>query len=122
MTNCLTVDDSSVVRKVLVRMLSELGINTVEAEDGQKALEECAKNMPDFILLDWNMPIMNGLEFLKEFRKNKENDHVIIICCTTENEFSKIQEALLAGANEYIMKPFDKEILKDKLIQTGIIK
>jgi len=121
MKTCLTVDDSRVVRKAIIRMLAELQIQAREAEDGQAALDECAKEMPDFILLDWNMPVMNGLEFLKIFRSNKDNDHVIIIFCTTENELSKIQEALSFGVNEYIMKPFDIEVLKDKLIQTGII-
>jgi two-component system chemotaxis response regulator CheY len=102
-------------------MLNELQIEAKEAEDGKAALEECAKKLPDVILLDWNMPVMNGLEFLKIFRSDKANDHVIIIFCTTENELHKIQEALTYGSNEYIMKPFDVEVLKEKLIQTGII-
>jgi two-component system chemotaxis response regulator CheY len=121
MKTCLTVDDSGVVRKIVTKMLAELNIATREAEDGKQALAECASSLPDFILLDWNMPLMNGIEFLKEFRANKNNSHVIVIFCTTENDISKIQEALTAGANEYIMKPFDAEVLKDKLQQTGII-
>ena len=121
MKSCLTVDDSKVVRKVIIKMLGELNIEAREAENGQVALEECNKKMPDFILLDWNMPVMNGLEFLKIFRSNKSNDNVVIIFCTTENELSKIQEALSNGVNEYIMKPFDADVLKNKLIQTGII-
>ncbi len=122
MKSCLTVDDSKVVRKAIIKMLTELGIECREAEDGKVALAECEKQMPDFILLDWNMPVMNGLEFLKVFRSNKNNDHVIIIFCTTENELAKIQEALSYGTNEYIMKPFDIEVLKNKLIQTGVIQ
>ena len=121
MTSCLTVDDSKVVRKAIIRMLNELSITAREAADGQEALAACAQEMPDFILLDWNMPIMNGLEFLKTFRSNKANDHVNVIFCTTENELHKIQEALVNGVNEYIMKPFDLEVLKNKLIQIGII-
>lgn len=117
----LIVDDSSVVRKIIIKMLNELGIDSMEAENGKIALEQCAKKMPDFILLDWNMPVMNGLEFIKEFRNNKANDNVVVIFCTTENELAKIQEALAHGSNEYIMKPFDARVLKDKLQQTGII-
>ena len=122
MKTCLTVDDSKVVRKTIIRMLNEFGIEGREAEDGQKALEECNKSTPDFILLDWNMPIMNGLEFLVEFRKKPENKEVIVIFCTTENDMEKIQEALTAGANEYIMKPFDTQVLRDKLEQVGILE
>jgi two-component system chemotaxis response regulator CheY len=121
MKSGLTVDDSAVVRKVIVKMLKELNLETREAENGQKALEECTKQKPDFILLDWNMPVMNGLEFIKHFRNDKANDDVVVIFCTTENELSKINEALAQGSNEYIMKPFDAQVLKDKLIQTGIL-
>ena len=121
MKTCLVVDDSKVVRKIIIKMLAELQINAREAENGQMALDECAKEMPDFILLDWNMPVLSGLDFLKAFRKNKANDHIIVIFCTTENEYNKIQEAFSFGTNEYIMKPFDIEVIKDKLIQTGIL-
>lgn len=121
MKSCLTVDDSRVVRKAIAKMLSELNIEVREADNGQSALESCANQKPDIILLDWNMPIMNGLEFLKVFRADKNNDNVIVIFCTTENELAKVQEALSFGANEYIMKPFDLEILKGKLEQVGAI-
>lgn len=121
MKTCLTIDDSKVVRKVIIKMLNELNIESDEAEDGKVALEKCAIKMPDVILLDWNMPVINGLEFLKVLRSNKENDNVVVIFCTTENELSKIQDAISLGANEYIMKPFDIEVLKEKLTQTGII-
>ena len=121
MKTCLTVDDSKVVRKVIAKMLSELEIQTIEAENGKQALEECEKSLPDFILMDWNMPVMSGLEFLKIFRSNKANDQVKVIFCTTVNELEKIKEAVAFGTNEYIMKPFDAQVLKDKLIQTGII-
>jgi two-component system chemotaxis response regulator CheY len=121
MKTCLTVDDSKVVRKVIAKMLGELKIQTIEAENGKQALEECEKSLPDFILMDWNMPIMSGLEFLKIFRSNKDNDQVKVIFCTTVNELEKIKEVVASGGDEYIMKPFDAQVLKDKLIQTGII-
>ncbi len=121
MKTFLTVDDSSVVRKVARQILEELGFYVGEAEDGQKALEYCLeKGMPDGILLDWNMPVMSGIEFLEELRKRPEGASPIVLFCTTENDLSFIQKALIAGANEYIMKPFDGEIIKNKLIQVGL--
>ncbi len=117
----LTVDDSSVVRKVIIKMLKELNFEAMEASNGKEALELCSKRKPDFILLDWNMPVMNGIEFVKEFKKNENNNNVVIIFCTTENEMEKIQEALLYNVNEYIMKPFDRDVLREKLIMTGIL-
>lgn len=121
MTVGLVVDDSKVVRKFGRRILEELSIEVFEAEDGKDGLEKCASNRPDVILLDWNMPVMDGITFLKEMRKNADYASIIVIFCTTENDFTKIQEAMSAGANEYIMKPFDSEIVKTKLIQTGVI-
>lgn len=122
MKNCLIVDDSKVVRSFTKKILSEIPTLSVrEAEDGEDALAKCKELVPDFILLDWNMPKMNGLEFLKEIRKDHSPEKLIIIFCTTESEMAKITEAIQFGASEYIMKPFDAEILKGKLIQLGII-
>lgn len=118
----MTVDDSKVVRKFTAKIIGELGFEVSEACDGKQALQECSKKLPICILLDWNMPVMDGLAFLKEFRKNPEHSEVIIIFCTTENEFNKINQALEYGANEYIMKPFDINIVRDKFIQTGLLK
>lgn len=117
----LVVDDSKVVRMFGRRILEELGFGVVEAEDGQVALNACNTAIPDVILLDWNMPVMNGLEFIQALRKMPTGQAVPVIFCTTENEMSKIMAALESGANEYIMKPFDKEILSGKLSQLGLI-
>jgi two-component system chemotaxis response regulator CheY len=119
--NCLIVDDSRVVRKVARKILEELGFACTEAEDGQKALDACKAQMPGAILLDWNMPIMNGIEFLKHLRALPGGDAPKVVFCTTENEFSFIQEALSAGANEYIMKPFDSQIIQSKFEQVGAL-
>ncbi len=121
MKTCLIVDDSRVVRKVARKILEELGFACTEAEDGLLALEACKKQMPMAVLLDWNMPNMNGLEFLKELRKSPGGDAPKVVFCTTENEFSFIQQALTFGANEYIMKPFDGEIVQSKFSQIGLI-
>lgn len=122
MKSCMIVDDSQVVRKFAKRIVEELGFSVIEASDGQEALLACEKQLPDVILLDWNMPNVDGLQFLKLFKKHTEWSQVVVIFCTTENEAPKIVEALQAGANEFIMKPFDLELVKDKFIQTGLIK
>ncbi|MFN7709735.1 MAG: response regulator [Holosporales bacterium] len=121
MTLCLIVDDSSTVRKAIRYIVQDFSFTIEEAEDGEKALEKCHISMPDVILLDWNMPVMNGMEFLKAIRSEPGGSRPKIIFCTTENEFSRIQEAIVNGADEYVMKPFDKNIIREKLEQVGII-
>jgi two-component system, chemotaxis family, chemotaxis protein CheY len=117
---CLVVDDSRVVRKVARRILEELGFTCDEAEDGKMAADMVAKSMPTMVLLDWNMPVMNGLEFLQALRAMPGGDGPKVIMCTTENDMNHIMMAMQAGANEYIMKPFDKEIMETKLAQVGL--
>jgi two-component system chemotaxis response regulator CheY len=122
MKQCLIVDDSSVIRKVARRIMEEANFEITEAEDGQQALESCRSQMPDVILLDWNMPVMDGLEFLRELRKDPCGDIPKVIFCTTENDMDHITQAIAAGANEYIMKPFDKEIIISKLKEVGMVE
>lgn len=121
MKNCLVVDDSSVIRKVARRILEDLAFEIVEAEDGSKALELCRRQMPDAILLDWNMPVMDGLEFLAALRKEPGGADPKVVFCTTENDVAHIAKAMRAGANEYIMKPFDREIVEAKFAEVGLI-
>jgi two-component system chemotaxis response regulator CheY len=121
MKSCLIVDDSRVVRKVARRILEDLAFSTEEAADGQLALAACRRRMPDAILLDWNMPVMNGIEFLRELRRLDGGGAPIVVFCTTENDIQHIQEALGAGANEYIMKPFDSDIIQNKFAQVGLL-
>ena len=118
---CLIVDDSRVVRKVARRILEELAYACDEAEDGKFALDAVQKSMPALIILDWNMPNMNGLEFLQALRKLPGGHGPKVIMCTTENDMSHIMQAMQSGANEYIMKPFDKEIVEGKLAQIGLL-
>jgi two-component system chemotaxis response regulator CheY len=121
MPTCLVVDDSKVVRTLERRIMESLGFSVSEAEDGQKAVDFCTNQKPDLILLDWHMPIMEGIEFLKVLRAMPSGDVPKVVFCTTESEMSHIMDALSAGANEYVMKPFDAEIIKGKLEQIGII-
>lgn len=121
MKTCLVVDDSSVVRKVARRIVEDLGFQCEEAEDGVVAIEKCSASMPMAVLLDWNMPNMTGIEFLESLRKLPNGKDPKVIFCTTENEMSFIQKALEQGADEYIMKPFDSDIVETKFKQVGLI-
>ncbi len=121
MKTCLIVDDSKVVRMVARKILEGLNFEISEAEDGQQALDVCMDQMPHAVLLDWNMPVKNGLEFLQEIRALEGVDQPVVVFCTTENDMSHIQEALKAGANEYIMKPFDSEIIQSKFFLAGLL-
>jgi len=121
MKSCLIVDDSKVIRMVARKILQELEFETIEAADGQEALDACKTKFPDAVLLDWNMPVMDGLEFLKALRELPGGDAPIVVFCTTENDIDHIQKAIESGANEYIMKPFDSEIIQAKFAQVGLL-
>jgi two-component system chemotaxis response regulator CheY len=118
--SCLVVDDSKVVRMVARKILEELDFDVSEAADGQQALEICQANMPEVILLDCYMPVMTGIEFLRALRAGEGGEAPKVVFCSTENDLAHIHEALDAGANEYIMKPFDSDIIQSKLSQVGI--
>ncbi|MET0605925.1 MAG: response regulator [Beijerinckiaceae bacterium] len=120
MKHCLVVDDSAVIRKVARRILEGMDFLIAEAQDGREAIECCNALMPDAILLDWNMPQMDGYEFLKALRTMREGKKPKVVFCTTENNLAAIARAMHAGADEYIMKPFDKEILTSKFQQVGL--
>ncbi len=118
---CLVVDDSRVVRKAARRMLEKHGFVVEEAADGAEALAACRHQLPRAVLLDWNMPVMDGMEFLKAARAEFGPDQPVVVLCTTEAELSRILAALEAGAQEYVMKPFDEAILVDKFTQVGLL-
>jgi two-component system chemotaxis response regulator CheY len=118
----LIVDDQKMIRRLLYIALNKLDITQIiEAENGERALEQCRRDMPHFIILDWNMPVMNGLKFLEALRQEPKWQHIMVIICTTENDITHIQSMMSAGANEYIMKPFDVEIIRNKLGQVGLL-
>jgi two-component system chemotaxis response regulator CheY len=121
MKTCLVVDDSSVIRKVARRILEDLSFQIIEAADGNEALKACQSKMPDAILLDKDMPVMDGYDFLMQLRKEPGGDTPIVVFCTTENDVAQIARAMRAGANEYIMKPFDQEIMRAKFAEAGLI-
>ncbi|HVK42724.1 MAG: response regulator [Phenylobacterium sp.] len=120
MKTCLVVDDSRVIRKVARRVLEDIGFEIAEASDGLEALAWCRTLMPDAVLLDWNMPVMNGIDFLRQLRQEPGGDRPKVVFCTVENNVERIREALACGADEYIMKPFDGDILLAKFAQAGL--
>jgi two-component system, chemotaxis family, chemotaxis protein CheY len=123
MRTCLIVDDSSVVRTIARRFIEPLGFAVNEAGNGQLAVVACeSEKMPDVVLLDWNMPVMTGIEFLRHLRTMDGGDKPVVIMCTTEKDISFIQQAITAGANEYIVKPFDQVTLTAKFGQAGLVQ
>ena len=119
MKTCLVVDDSKVIRKVARHILETLNFNVSEAGDGKEALDSCLASAPDVILLDWNMPVMSG-DFLRALRVSAVTNRPKVVFCTTENGMAHIRAAIEAGADEYVMKPFDRETLESKLQIVGM--
>jgi two-component system chemotaxis response regulator CheY len=123
MSKALIVDDSKSTRMILGRILLELGYEVCEAVNGEDALKviESKKAAVNLVLVDWSMPQMNGLDLVKHLRRNPELASLKVIMVTTETDVDHIVSALEAGANEYIMKPFTKDIIRDKLELVGIL-
>ncbi|RZF66355.1 response regulator [Sphingomonas populi] len=120
MKTCLVVDDSKVIRKVARHILETLNFRVTEASDGRQALDACLESAPDVVLLDWNMPVMSGMDFLRALRDADVPRRPKVVFCTTENGMAHIRAAIEAGADEYVMKPFDRETLESKLQIVGL--
>ena len=120
MKTCLVVDDSRVIRKVARRILEDLGFEVAEAADGAEALSWCRVMMPEVVLVDWHMPVMGGIEFLRRLRLEPGGAEPKVVFCSVESELDRIREALDCGADEYIMKPFDGEIVACKFALAGV--
>lgn len=112
MKQCLIIDDSRVIRKIARKILEDLRFVADEAEDMGAALEQCRRAMPDAILIDWNMPNASGADFVRALRREKDGKKPLVVMATTENDVALITEAVTAGANEYVLKPFDFNTLK----------
>ena len=120
MRTCLIIDDSRIIRKVARRIVEDLGFEAAEAADGAEALAYCGAAMPEAILLDWNMPVMDGLTFIRRLRAMEGGHAPRVLFCSVENDPARISAALDAGADEYVMKPFDGDILGSKLAEVGL--
>jgi two-component system, chemotaxis family, chemotaxis protein CheY len=121
MKTCLVVDDSSVIRKVARRILEGMQFTISEAEDGVQALDMCRSGLPDVVFLDLNMPRMDGMTFLKEMRNLPGGGRPKVVFCTTEHDMAYISQALLAGADDFIMKPFDRDAVEAKFHRAGLV-
>ena len=122
MSKALVVDDSKTIRMIIRRVLTELGFEVCEAANGIEALKvlDAEKTAVSLVLADWNMPEINGLELVKSLRQRPEFASIKILMVTTETEIGQMTQALEAGANEYVMKPFTKDVLVEKLELVGI--
>ena len=117
----LVIDDSQAVRRIIGNIMKRLGYDTIEAGNGLEGLSQLeAHGLQDIVLVDWNMPEMNGLEFIKAVRAIPAYGDMPIMMITTETEMDNISQAFLAGVNEYVMKPFDKDMILEKLQLLGI--
>jgi two-component system chemotaxis response regulator CheY len=120
MKQCLIVEDSRVIRTVARRILEGLQFAVAEAEDGMAALRACHEQMPDLIFLDWNLPSMKGVDFVKSVRGQQDGGRPVILFCTTENDSQEIAAGVTAGANDYVLKPFDAAQIRAKLADIGV--
>lgn len=118
----LIIDDSRAMRRIIAKMLTDLKIDYIEAENGKEALEKLnAAKIPDIALVDWNMPVMNGLEFVRAVRSDSRLESLPLMMVTTETEVEQVVLALQAGANEYLMKPFERDSMAVKLQMMGLL-
>lgn len=121
MKTCLVVDDSEHVRAIIGKIVTTFGLSVTEAADGAEALTICRAGMPDAILLDWHMPVMNGIEFLRALAREAEEGLPPVIFCTGEFSVKHIQDAMSAGASDYVLKPFDRDVLAERFRGAGLI-
>ena len=120
--HALIIDDSRAMRAILKRILDKLDFKTSEAADGLEGLQRLAEhNDISICLVDWNMPNMNGYEFVKAVRAEKSNKDIWLMMVTTETEMSRVVKAMAAGANEYVMKPFTDDVIIEKLRLLGLV-
>ena len=117
---CLIVDDSRVIRKVAAKIALSLGYRVIEAEDGAEGLSRCKQAMPNLVLTDWQMPVMDGPEFVSQLRKIPTAHAPKVIFCTSKGEATDIHKGIAAGADDYIVKPFDEAALAAKLEKLGV--
>ena len=117
--HCLLVDDSRMIRKVSRRIISDIGYHVDEAENGEEALKKCKIAMPDLIILDWDMPVMTGLEFLAALRQEPATKRPKVVFCTARKDTFDIHKGIDHGADEYVTKPFDEASLMEKLKKIG---
>ena len=117
--SCLVIEDASITREILRILLTKLGFVVSDVPDAMVGLDFCAKVMPELVLVDWNLPEIDGIEFVGRMRKLPGGDSPKVVMCTIENDLTHIQRALANGVDEYLMKPFNLDVLARKLDSLG---
>ncbi len=120
MRSALIVDDSRLIRRISRDIVSSLGLSVTECENGHEALRRCNNSMPDIILLDWDMPVMTGIDFVTALRRMHGGGHPKVVFCTSKSGAHDIHKGISAGADEWVVKPFDDASLKEKLRNVGV--
>ncbi len=121
MTTCMIVDDSKVIRKISRQIFEQAGFSVIEAENGAAALETLQEEAVDLVMLDWNMPVMTGIEFIEKLNGLALPVRPRVIFCTTESGLAFIRKAIDAGADDYVLKPFDSQTLLAKVAELGFV-
>ena len=121
MSSCLIADDSKVIRLLISKIMTNLGFSVIEAEDGEDVVELTQLKEPELIIMDWNLPVMDGIDALYKIRAMKLNKIPKIIFCSASNDINRIQQAINGGADDYIIKPFDEDIISTKLTILGLL-
>ena len=122
MTNCIVADDSKIMRMLLTKIMENFGCRVNEAETGEDLIEQCSLSMPDLIISDWNLPLIDGIDVLTKIRTDTKSKQPIFIFCSYIKEAKIINQALKAGADDYIMRPFDEDIIASKLKIIKVLK
>ena len=115
MPSCIVADDSKIMRMLISKIMENFGYSVDEAENGEDVLEQCAKNMPDLVICDWELPLIDGIDVLLKIRTDKKVKQPVFIFCSYKKDTQIIEQALNAGADDFIMCPFDEDIIASKL-------
>ena len=121
MASCLIADDSKIIRLLLSKIMSNLGFSVIEAEDGEDVVELTQLKEPDLIIMDWNLPVLDGIDVLYKIREMKIGKSPKVIFCSSSSDLERIDKAINGGADDYIMKPFDEDIISSKLTILGLL-
>ncbi len=115
MSSCLIADDSKIMRMLLAKIMENFGYAVTEAEDGEDLMQQCEKNMPDLIISDWNLPLVDGIDVLYKIRADKKSKQPVFFFCSYLKNPEIINQAMEGGADDFIMRPFDEDIIASKL-------
>ena len=121
MSSCLIADDSKVIRLLLSKIISNLGFSVIEAEDGEEVVELTQIKEPDLVIMDWNLPVLDGIDALYKIRELRLSKRPRVIFCASGSDMGRISQAIEGGADDYIMKPFDEDIVATKLTILGLL-